>query len=270
MTDSGSMPIIDAHAHIFPPNIAQKATDATGIFYDIEMSHTGSSEELLKSGSKISVTKYLVCSTATTPRQVNSINDFIAQQCDVHDQFFGFGTLHPEMDDPEAEIERIISLGLHGIKLHPDIQRFQIDTKKAVDIYRLLAHRNIPVLFHTGDCRYDFSSPLRLINAMEQAPGLTAIAAHFGGYSEWENAGKYPKSKNLFFDTSSSLFTLKKEKALDLIDYFGEEQFFFGVDFPMWDHAEELSRFLSLGLSMSAKEAIFYKNFCRLFSLNII
>ena len=269
MTDLVGMPIIDAHAHIFPPNIAQKATDATGEFYDIKMSHTGSDEELLMSGSEINVTKYLVCSTATSPRQVSSINDFIAQQCALHPQFFGFGTLHPDMDDPETEIERIISLGLHGIKLHPDIQQFQIDTKKAVEIYRLLEQRNMPVLFHTGDRRYDFSSPGRLINAMEQVPGLTAIAAHFGGYSEWENAKNYPKSRDLYFDTSSSLFTLKKEDALGLIDYFGEEQFFFGVDFPMWDHAEELKRFLSLGLSVSAEEAIFYKNFCRLFSLNI-
>ena len=269
MTDSGSMPIIDAHAHIFPPNIAQKATDATGIFYDIEMSHTGSSEELLKSGSKINIAKYLVCSTATTPRQVSSINDFIAQQCALHHQFFGFGTLHPEMDDPEAEIERIISLGLHGIKLHPDIQQFQIDSKKAVEIYRRLALRNIPVLFHTGDRRYDFSSPFRLINALDQTPGLTAIAAHFGGYSEWENVRNYPKSENLYFDTSSSLFILKKEEALDIIDYFGEEQFFFGADFPMWDHEEELNRFLDLNLSIKAKESILYKNFCRLFSLSV-
>ena len=267
MTTSKNTPIIDAHAHIFPPNIAKKATDATGQFYDIKMSHIGSSEELLSSGSKINVSKYLVCSTATTPRQVSSINDFIAEQCSKHLNFFGFGTLHPEMEDPEREIERIQSLGLKGIKLHPDIQRFQIDTVKAIKIYKILADRGLPVLFHTGDIRYDFSSPLRLVSALEKVPNLTVIAAHFGGYSEWNFVKCYPKIKNLYFDTSSSLFLIKKEEALDIIDYFGKEQFFFGVDFPMWDHAEELERFMSLNLDQKTTELILYKNFSRLFSL---
>ena len=233
MTTRKITPIIDAHAHIFPQNIAQKATEATGQFYDIEMSHIGISERLLLSGSKINVSKYLVCSTATTPRQVSSINSFIAEQCIKYPIFFGFGTLHPEMEEPEKEIDRIQSLGLHGIKLHPDIQQFQIDTPKAIKIYKILAERNLPVLFHTGDYRYDYSSPLRLTRALEKVPMLTAIAAHFGGYSEWKSVKCYPKIKNLYFDTSSSLFLIKKEEALDIIDYFGREQFFFGVDFPM-------------------------------------
>ena len=47
-----SYSIVDAHAHIFPEKIAQKATENIGRFYDIPMCHLGSAEELLRRGSE--------------------------------------------------------------------------------------------------------------------------------------------------------------------------------------------------------------------------
>ena len=63
-------------------------------------------------------------SVATKPSQVVSINSFIAQQMRLHPEFIGFATLHPYMDDLQAEVERAEQLGLRGIKLHPDFQAF--------------------------------------------------------------------------------------------------------------------------------------------------
>ena len=97
--------IIDAHAHIFPSKIAQKASVTIGEFYDTEMKYTGDSETLLKSGGEIGVSKYLVCSTATVPQQTSNINSFIIDECNKHPEFIVFGTLHPETANMEAEIE---------------------------------------------------------------------------------------------------------------------------------------------------------------------
>jgi hypothetical protein len=91
----GKYEIIDAHSHIFPEKIAETATVSIGHFYDIPMNNHGFSEKLIEAGSKIGVTKYLVCSTATTPKQTNNINHFIAQECEKHSCFYGFGTTHP-------------------------------------------------------------------------------------------------------------------------------------------------------------------------------
>ena len=54
-----------------------------------------------------------------------------------------------------------------------------------------------------------------------------------------------------------------------MIDHFGVEKFFFGTDFPMWDHVEELNRFLALGLSEEENDMILYKNFERLFGITV-
>ena len=73
--------IADAHTHIFPAKIAEKATASISKFYNVPMQFIGLSSHLLESGSRIGVGKYLVCSTATRPDQVLSINDFIAGEC---------------------------------------------------------------------------------------------------------------------------------------------------------------------------------------------
>ena len=73
--------IIDFHAHIYPEKIAEKATHAVGTFYgDAPMAWHGKAEELIKSGSRIGVEKYIVHSVATKPEQVESINNFIISQ----------------------------------------------------------------------------------------------------------------------------------------------------------------------------------------------
>ncbi|MDR1822167.1 MAG: hypothetical protein LBQ91_07010, partial [Oscillospiraceae bacterium] len=81
--------IIDSHAHIFPQKINQIATDAIGGFYNYKMRHTGDPEELIASGARAGVTKFVVFSTATTPAQVEKINSYIMEQLSLHPEFIG-------------------------------------------------------------------------------------------------------------------------------------------------------------------------------------
>ena len=119
--------VVDAHTHIFPEKIAYKAVASIGAFYGIDMAHEGLSRYLIDGGERIGVDRYLVCSTATRGDQVVAINNFIAKECAEHPAFYGFGTLHPDLENPEAELERVVELGLHGIKLHPDYMGYDFD-----------------------------------------------------------------------------------------------------------------------------------------------
>lgn len=261
--------ITDAHAHIFPSKIAQKAVGAIGDFYSIPMCHPGSPEALLQSGGAIGVKKYLVCSTATRPGQVASINDFIEDCCHQHHEFLGFATLHPGYEDIPGEVARIVEMNLHGVKLHPDFQQFYIDDPAAFPIYEACADAGLPILFHTGDNRYDWSAPSRMAVVARRFPKLTCIAAHFGGYNHWQDVELYKSLPNVWFDTSSTLFKLPRERVLELLDTLGTHRFMFGTDFPMWDHKEELDRFLSLGLPEEIRDDILYRNFQRLFGVTL-
>ncbi len=258
--------IIDAHCHIYPDKIAEKASESTGHFYDLPASLDGKISTLLEHGKKAGIEHFIVQSVATTPKQVSSINHFIAEsvtQSDGH--FTGLGTLHPDSDNMEAEVEEIIALSLKGVKLHPDIQKIALDDPRMHKIYSLCEGR-LPMLLHTGDYRYDFSNPNRMMPILEQYPNLTVIGAHFGGWSVWEEATKQlRKYKNFLVDCSSSLYAITPQKALELIDAYGTERVLFGTDYPLWRPEEEIERFMQIELSEKEREDIFYNNAAKLF-----
>lgn len=253
--------IIDFHAHIYPEKIAAKASKSISDFYEgAAMAWEGSSAKLIESGKKIGVTKYVVHSAATSVSQVEIVNNFILKETEAHKEFVGFGTIHPDYENFEQELERIKAAGLKGIKLHPDFQKFEADTEKMDKIYAKLSELKMPVLFHAGDIRYNFSSPKKIAHVMDKHPDLMVIAAHFGGYTEWEASLNYLVGRNCFFDTSSTIWKLPVETANEILKKHGYEKFFFGSDFPMWTHEQEFANLNKLDLSETEKQAILYGN----------
>ena len=258
--------IIDAHCHIYPDKIAQKASDATGNFYDLPSSLDGKISTLLEHGKNAGIEHFIVQSVATTPKQVSSINTFIAAAVtESGGRFTGLGTLHPDSEDIEADVNEIIALGLKGVKLHPDIQRVRIDDPRMHQMYALCEGR-LPMLLHTGDCRYDYSNTNRLIPILEKYPDLTVIGAHFGGWSIWEEATeKLAHYENLLVDCSSSLYAISPQKAKELIMAYGTHRVLFGTDYPLWSPEEELKRFMEIDLTEAQREDILYNNAAKLF-----
>ncbi len=263
-------PIIDCHCHIYPDKIAEKAAAATGKFYGLPMPYNGTAAQLKQLGDEAGVDHYIVFSVATTPKQVASINNFVASLVkDSGGTMTGLGTLHPDSEDIKGDIEQIISLGLKGVKLHPDIQGFKIDDYRCLKIYELCEGR-LPILMHTGDKRYDFSNPNRLKPILETYTDLLVIGAHLGGYSVWDDAVKELGGfKNFMVDTSSSLEFLPKDRAVEIIRAYGADRVMFGVDYPMWSHKKEVENLLNLGLSDEEYKKIFYKNAANLFKIDI-
>ena len=259
------MKIADAHTHIFPDKIAEKASDAIGKFYDIPMYQPAQAQRLVAAEAEIGAGRCLVCSSATIPEQVESINTFIAEACRQNPLFLGLAAMHPDYQNVGEELDRAMELGLKGVKFHPDFQKFDIDDPRAIPMYKAIAARGLPVLFHTGDDRYDFSSPFRVDALLRQVPDLIVIGAHFGGYRRWDDVITLPRRENVYFDTSSSLMFIDREQALRLMDHFGIDRFMFGSDFPMWRPKKELERFLALGLSDAENEQILHGTFESLF-----
>ncbi|MDR1252789.1 MAG: amidohydrolase family protein [Treponema sp.] len=251
--------VIDFHAHIYPEKIAAKALANVWEFYKIPMQLDGTVGTLLENGRRGGIDRFVVFSPAAVPEQVQRINDFIAAVCREHPELIGFGTLHQNMRNPGDEIVRIAGLGLKGIKLHPDMQRFNIDDNCLMEIYAALEGK-MPVIFHTGDYRFSFSHPSRLARVLDNFPKLVTVAAHFGGWSLFDIAMDHLSERFCYFDISSSLPFLGKRRARELIRFYGAERFLFGSDYPMWNPAACLGDFLDLNLSEAEKDLILYKN----------
>lgn len=264
-------PIIDCHCHVYPDKIASKAVKGIGDFYDLSMYYDGRYSSLVESGEKIGVRHYIIFSVATTPHQVHSINTYIAETVKNSGGLMtGLGTLHPDSEDIEGDIEEIKALGLKGVKMHPDFQKFRIDDPKCDKIYEL-CRGVLPVLLHTGDTRYDFSNPDRVIPVLEKYKNLTVIGAHFGGWSCWKEAAeKLHKYDNFYVDCSSSFDWLTPDEAKELVRMYTADRVLFGTDYPMWKHELELNRFKQMGLTDEEEEKILYKNAMKLFSIDKI
>ena len=262
------MKITDVHAHVFPDKLADKAAHSIGDFYGAASYCAASVENLLREEQKAGIGRCVISNSAVTPHQVHDVNTFLAAAAASHPSFVGFGSIYPGMDGFEEELDRIVSLGLRGLKIHPDFQKLPIDDPSGIETYRAVARRGLPVLFHMGDNRYDFSSPERLTNLLRRVPDLQVVAAHFGGWNIWPQSLAHPQPESVLYDTSSTLGMTDRDIVLRLIDKIGPDRLIFGTDFPMWSPKEELARFLSLDLDESSRQKILYKNFMKLLKLH--
>lgn len=262
------MKIFDVHVHIFPHKIALKAADSIGVFYDgIPMHGNGTLERALEMMDAAGTTAFAAHSVAMTPHNVERINDFILSAKEVvGDRLVPFAAMHPDVDDVQATVDGIVAQGFRGIKIHPDMQKFAVDDPHVAPMMEAIAGR-LPLLIHSGDYRYDFDGPQRILNLHKNFPQLQIICAHFGGWGEWDRALELLPGHGLLFDTSSSLYKWPAEKATEAVHRFGVENMLFGSDYPMWEPREELGRFMQMQLSDSEREDILWNNAARLFGL---
>ena len=131
------MKVIDMHTHIFPEKIAAKATVATAEYFDLPEppNHYGSVSELVDALRRGNIDYAMVFSAATTAHQVEHINRYILSQAEANSQFIPCGTLHAGYENYREELRWMRDHGIHGVKLHPEFQRFVLDDERLFPMF---------------------------------------------------------------------------------------------------------------------------------------
>ncbi|MCL2136432.1 MAG: amidohydrolase family protein [Coriobacteriia bacterium] len=251
--------IIDAHCHVYPDKIADRATASVGEFYNVVMTGDGSVRQYLNLQESAGVAKSIIMSVALKPENVITINDFIASQVAENPSFIGFATMHPDFADIEGEVERCLGMGLCGFKIHPDSQLVNADDPRMMRLYAAIQGR-VPITIHAGDYRYDYSHPRRIREILHAFPGLVVNAAHFGGWSIYDLALEYLEDEACFMDLSSAQMWLGPRRTRELIGIYGAGRILFGSDFPMASPAAELDRLAAAGIDERSRELILSRN----------
>jgi predicted TIM-barrel fold metal-dependent hydrolase len=262
------MLIVDAHAHIYPEKIAERATKSVGDFYGVEMTGDGSARTYAADCEQAGINYSIVQSVALKPSNVTSINDFIASEAAANSSLIGFATMHQDFEDMAAEVERVIGLGLKGFKIHPDSQGVNVDDPRLMKLYELIEGR-LPITIHTGDYRYDFSHPRRVLEVLHSFPNLVVNAAHFGGWSIFDLALEYLEHEHCFMDVSSAAAWLGPRRTTELIEIYGPERILFGSDFPMFLPSIERERFNLNTLDNRARELVLGRSAERFLGLDL-
>jgi len=202
--------IIDFHTHIFPDRIAASTVrNLSGMSHTVPCTD-GSAAQLTRSMKAAGVELSISLPVATKPEQVVKVNTLSAEanRRTKETGIFTFGCMHPYLENPEKELERIASLGMKGIKIHPVYQKTNLDDPGFLRIFRKAAELGMVVVTHAGfDVGYpglDMCSPAMAARVVDKVPDLKLVLAHMGGWKQWDDVLRLLPDTNCFLDTSFS------------------------------------------------------------------
>lgn len=253
--------IIDVHTHAWPEKVSQKARESLEELFGEKMVCDPTAGNLLEHMDLNGIDLSVICSVATRPEQVPSINDWLFRTRSARLRVFC--AFHPAYAGWKDELKRIRDNG-DGIKLQPEFQDFFIDDEKIFPAYEQIEKAGLPVLFHCGEelsgTMLVRSSPLRVSKVKDRFHGLKIIGAHFGGFRLWDEVRKHLLGKDIYLDTSFFFGFLPDAEIKDLIISHRPDRLLFGTDFPLVDQKKDLDHIGRLGIDKGLKDRILSEN----------
>jgi len=176
-------------------------------------------------------------------------NDTMADAMRAHPgRLIGFCRIDPYYGREACrELDRALSLGLRGLKLHPKSQRFSLDHPVVSRLLGTLEDAKLPLIIHTEKWN-PATKPDQVELIARRFPELAVIAAH-AGYAGPDILPVARDNSNVYVDLSlSSLYMIRK--ALASLDI---GKILFGSDSP-YSHPEVEMLKLELVEECSARE----------------
>ncbi len=285
--------VIDFHTHVFPDRIAPAAVaklrgnSHTRAFTDA--TEASLRESMERAGISLSV----ILPVATNPAQVIKVNDASLRINERTEEtgLLSLGCMHPDYEGWHAELGRIASAGIRGVKLHSVYQGVDIDDPRFVRILSRCGELGLFVTLHAGlDVGLpggEQAVPRKILNAIRQAGPVTLVLAHMGGWKCWDQVAELLPGTGVYLDTSFSLGpmtpsgddypwtkeTLQRlgpEAFVRLVRRFGADHVLFGTDSPWADQEAAVRELSDLPLSSGEKDAILYQNAEKMLKRNLL
>ena len=261
--------VIDFHTHAFPEKIAARTISVLAETSHQIPSHDGTAQGLRSTALQGGVDISLVLPVVTKASQFESISRFAAE-IDRQPGLRSFGGMHPDCEEPEEKLAYLRSLGLRGIKIHPDYQGAFIDDQRYVRIAKAALQEGLAVITHAGvdpispelvHCPPDRAAHfLDLVYDGKEPEEPKIIFAHMGGAKMYGEVLKHLAGRNVYFDTAFVLPQMEPETATEVIRRHGAHRILFATDAPWGNPGEFLGALDRLSLSDSEKEAILHGN----------
>ncbi len=255
--------IIDFHTHIFPDKLAGKVipmlAERSGITPNSDGTFSDTCAKLAEWGFDGAV----FLNIATAPRQQNTINN-TAAEINNNKNYFAFGSVHPDAEDAVQELRRIKSMGIKGVKMHPEYQEFYLDEKRMLPIYEAAQDLGLIMIFHAGcDRGYPdicHAAPDKFLYIMKNFPRLKLVAAHFGGWSACDMSDYFLIGKDIYLDTSMTVGYMDRERMKKMLLRHDPDKILLASDCPWGNPAEALDHIYRMDLPDDLTEKIIGKN----------
>lgn len=284
-------PIIDAHTHIFPPEIARDPArffDRDAYFaelYGHPTAKLATAEMLVESLDANGIAAAVALNFGwRDPGLCADTNDYLI---DAIRRFPGrlIGGAAVQPSDPAraaAEVARVAAAGLGGVgELMPDGQGFDPGDRRAIEPLAeaidatggfLLLHSSEPVGHrYAGKGTVTPSVLARFLEvvAADRYPRLRTILAHWGGGLPFYALMPEIRARldRVWFDSAASPFLYRDEIFAASVHLIGAEKILFATDYPLIGHRRFRERVQALPLDPVDRDAILGGNAAQVFGL---
>ena len=270
--------IIDAHTHIFPPEVREHRDeylkrDATfRELYDNPKARIASAEELLASMDGAGVDRSVACGFAWSDAELcRRHNDYLLEEAARSGgRLIPFCTVQPSDGDARDELKRWASRGARGLgELRPESQGYRLVDSAEADLLAWGADAyDLAVLFHSSEPVghiYPGKAGLpvdQLYRFIADFQGVTVIAAHWGGGLPFYALMPEVREalSRVYFDTAATGFLYGPEIYLRAIELVGAEHILFGSDFPLVSQETALQELREAPIEEEARRLILGEN----------
>jgi predicted TIM-barrel fold metal-dependent hydrolase len=218
----------------------------------------------------------LLCEYSPRVTGIQPIEDLLPIVEHNPERFRLMAALNPHYHYPlPDELERQMTLGAVGLKLHPVHGGFSPNDPALYPVYWLCQQRALPVIFHCGTSVFPgatnrYADPVLVEYVARDFPDLTIVLAH-GGRGWWYDAAAFMTlmRENVWIEVSG----LPPKKLPEYYSRYNFEslaqKMIFGTDWPgvpgLKNNALAL---LELGLDPETVELILHENASRLYKLD--
>jgi len=178
----------------------------------------------------------------------------------------GFARVNPHYgSSAAAEVERAISKGMRGVKLHPTMEVFPANSPLVDPIMETASRLKIPVLIHAGSPPY--ALPSQVADVASRFAEVTVIMGHMGGSGLVIDAVPSAKrAENLLLETSGVARRLAIEEAVRTL---GAHRVVFGSDWPYSHPSPEIAKIRVLDITEDERRRVLGGNMAELLRLKL-
>lgn len=268
--------IIDFHTHAFPEKIAARALADLKMNINIEPCTNGTVDDLLSVLHENNIDVGVELNIAVKEGSEKTINKTAFENAEKYSgKLVPFGSVNPKSENALLVIDEIASMGLKGIKLHPEYQKFFIDDEKYLKIYERALSRGLIIIFHAGFDPYvpqsDMAGSTRCAKIADLYKGEKMVFAHMGSNCNISDAKNLFSGKNVYLDTSFCATSCKTQQDRDdfisLVKSIGSDKILLGSDCP-WENPKESIKFINdLSIDEETKKKILGENAKKLLNI---
>lgn len=249
---TSSPAIIDAHTHIFTPEVIEGRERYVG--RDLWFEHLYANpkallvtaEGLLASMDAAGIAQAVVCGFPWhDPGICAEHNEYLADACAASQgRLVWLGTVSPMTGRVAArEVEACFARGAVGIgELNADAQRFDLrDATALAKVVAVCVEHDRPLMLHTTEpVGHDYpgkgtATPDRVVAFLEAFPDLRLVAAHWGGglpfYELMPEIARV--AARVVYDSAASTYLYRFGVFRTVLDLIGPDRVMFASDYPV-------------------------------------